>query len=231
MVPAQSTTLDTIASSVMQQTLRLPPVSAFVGATGTDDASDLPFPRSLRAPPGDLPRAISDAYIDSAGDAAPPAPEVDTLMPLYLSEELSPRFSRAKATRGWNLRREQEAAEREAYVRAQVDAWHAGGKDTGLEGAMAAMGLALGSDSAAGARTRVRGRTAAEVREMAAAEYDDLLAKRGKLARQAKRVGARHDVESDKWMVRLENTTLTRRAKRERRAAKREARLREAVLS
>lgn len=141
-------------------------------------------------------------------------------MPLYLSEELSPRFSRAKATKGWNLRREQEEEEREAFVKAKVDEWHAKGKDTGLEDAMRTMGM----------NGKIRGRTADEVREMARVEYNQSVEDRSKLARQAKRVGARYDVVADQWMVPLEGSKLTRKAKRERRAAKREEKLKQLVL-
>jgi hypothetical protein len=119
------------------------------------------------------------------------------------------------------LRREQEQQEREAYVKKVVDDWHARGKDAGLEEAMRQVGINA---------IRVRGRTADEVRAMAAVEYEQMVEERSKLARQAKRVGARHDVDKDKWMVPLENSNLTRKAKRARRAARREEKLRQMEL-
>jgi large subunit ribosomal protein L24 len=178
-------------------------------------ANGIPLAKSIRAPTSSLPRGISDNYIDGERD-----PTVDTLMPLYLSEELSPRFSRAKATKGWNLRREQEEEEREAFVKAKLSEWHAKGKDTGLENAMKTMGMS----------GKVRGRTADEVREMARVDYNQSVEERSKLARQAKRVGARYDVDADKWMVQLTGSKMTRKAKRERRAAKREDKLTQLVL-
>jgi large subunit ribosomal protein L24 len=76
-------------------------------------------------------------------------PSIDTVMPLYLSEELSPRFSRAKRTKGWNDRRQVLLRERDEAARAAVEAW------VGLEG------------------VTVRGRTRKEVREAALAEFDE----------------------------------------------------------
>jgi len=204
--------LDTISRVLEQGTLTLVPPEHLREV----DDEELPLAKSARAPPSELPRAASDNYIQGDRD-----PHVDTMMPLYLSEELSPRFSRAKATKGWNLRREQEQQEREAYVKKVVDDWHARGKDAGLEEAMRQVGINA---------IRVRGRTADEVRAMAAVEYEQMVEERSKLARQAKRVGARHDVDKDKWMVPLENSNLTRKAKRARRAARREEKLRQMEL-
>jgi large subunit ribosomal protein L24 len=207
--PAQPN-LDTISRELERETLELVTPEELREVAGEDE---LPLAKSARAPPSELPRAHSDDYIHGARDS-----HIDTMMPLYLSEELSPRFSRAKATKGWNLRREQEQREREAYVKQVVDDWHAKGKDAGLEEAMRQVGISA---------VRVRGRTADEVREMAAVEYEHMVEERSKLARQAKRVGARHDVDADKWMVPLENTTLKRKVKRARRAARREEALRQ----
>jgi large subunit ribosomal protein L24 len=84
-------------------------------------------------------------------------------MPLYLSEELSPRFSRAKKTKGWNDRREVAILEREETAKAAVAAWEAQGRDKGLKEVLSEVGLE---------GIRLRGRTRKEIREAALAEYD-----------------------------------------------------------
>jgi large subunit ribosomal protein L24 len=86
--------------------------------------------------------------------------EVDAFMPLHLSEELSPRFSRAKRTRGFNIRREARLKEREGKVAKKLAEWEEGGRDEGLmsseevRDALGAMG-----------EVKVRGRTREEVRD------------------------------------------------------------------
>jgi large subunit ribosomal protein L24 len=91
-------------------------------------------------------------------------PSIDTVMPLYLSEELSPRFSRAKRTKGWNDRRQVLLRERDEAARAAVEAWEASGRDRVLSDVLSQVGLE---------GVTVRGRTRKEVREAALAEFDE----------------------------------------------------------
>lgn len=143
------------------------------------------------------------------------------MMPLYLTEELSPRFSRAKATKGYNLRRQLEAQEKTAHATGQVRQWREGGGDTGLEGALAAVGL----DGVA-----LRTRTSQEVREAAEREYAAAQHERSRIARMAKRVGGKFDVDNDTWRVEISPAEARRKAKKARRAVNREERLRATAL-
>lgn len=111
-------------------------------------------------------------------------------MPLYLSEELSPRFSRAKKTRGWNERRLAEAEERERIGREAVNAWEAGGRDTALASVLPEAGLE---------GVTIRSRTRKEVREAAVAAYDAELAGKKVEVREARRGEKIYDYKVGKW--------------------------------
>ncbi|KAI5451954.1 hypothetical protein NCC49_001254 [Naganishia albida] len=185
---------DTVAADVTTETRRVLPVDKI-----WEEPTLLPLPASARASSATLPRQVSDSYIEQSA-ASSVQPTVDAFMPLYLTEELSPRFSRAKATKGYNLRRQMEALEREAHARDEVAEWRERGGDSGLEGALAAVGL----DGLA-----IRSRTSREVREAAEKEFD---------------------VENDSWRVQIDPAVAKRTAKKARRVANREERLRATAL-
>ncbi|KAL1409619.1 hypothetical protein Q8F55_003614 [Vanrija albida] len=128
-------------------------------------ASSIPqtlVPRSLRAkPPSD--QDYADEYIQRP--EARKNPVMQAAMPLYLAEELSPRFSRAKQTQGYNERRKAEAALRREVARDAVESWIAGGRDNGLEAVLATDLVNLDG-------LKLRGRTREEVRDAALAEID-----------------------------------------------------------
>lgn len=124
------------------------------------------LPRSMRAkPPSD--QDYSDEYIFRP--SARTNPVMQAAMPLYLGEELSPRFSRAKQTAGYNERRRVEAAQRVEFARQAVDKWEAGGRDAGLD-------EVLSTDLVNLHGLTLRHRTRKEVREAALAEADAQLA-------------------------------------------------------
>jgi large subunit ribosomal protein L24 len=125
-------------------------------------------------------RDFADTYIDKPEQRA--NPQTDSIMPIHLAEELSPRFSRAKITQGWNERREIEAAERAKFAADAVGRWEAAGRDAGL-------GDVLRELSLAGGDVRVRGRTRKEVREAAEAEFDALVIQGRKETKEARRLG------------------------------------------
>ena len=216
---------DTRPEAVAKSTLRLVPTSSIWSKPET-----VPLATSSRAPVNKLPRNISDTYInlnatsaisETEGTAGPtnvdlPA-EVDTMMPLYLSEELSPRFSRAKATRGWNLARAAEREEREKYAAQAVQKWRASGKDTDLTETLARVGLG---------GVTIRSRTAKEVREAAQEDYENALFERSRIARMAKRAGGTFDVVNDQWKVELDPAKLKRALKKAERAKRKETFLR-----
>jgi large subunit ribosomal protein L24 len=176
-----------------------------------------------------LPRSISDAYINLNASSATsevegsgpvnvdlPA-EVDIMMPLYLSEELSPRFSRAKATRGWNLARAAEREERENYAARAVQQWRESGKDANLSETLNRVGLG---------GVTIRSRTAKEVRSAAQEDYENALFERSRIARMAKRAGGTFDVVNDQWKVELDPAKLKRALKKAERAKRKETFLR-----
>ncbi|KAJ9128334.1 hypothetical protein QFC24_000627 [Naganishia onofrii] len=206
---------DTIAADVAVSTRSVLPITKI-----WEQPTELPLPASSRASSTALPRQISDTYIEQSAKTAV-EPNVDALMPLYLTEELSPRFSRAKATKGYNLRRQAEVQEKTAHATGQVRQWRKSGGDTGLEGALAAVGL----DGVS-----LRARTSKEVREAAEQEYAAAQHERSRIARMAKRVGGRFDVDNDTWRVQISPADARRKAKKARRAVNREERLRATAL-
>jgi large subunit ribosomal protein L24 len=123
-------------------------------------------PQSLRAPPPTN-QAYSDKYVFSPEARA--SATLQAAMPLYLGEELSPRFSRAKLTKGWTARREMEAAARDHHAAAAVAEWEAGGRDAGLEDLLALPAVNLEG-------VTIRSRTRREVRDAAGVQFDKELA-------------------------------------------------------
>lgn len=211
--------MDTTSETVAKRTVDLVPSSEI-----WSDAASVPLATSSRAPVNKLPRSISDAYINLNAkaaadlDVAPVVPvEVDSMMPLYLSEELSPRFSRAKATKGWNLARAAEQEEKEKFAAKAVQTWREGGRDAGLQGTLERVGLG---------GVHVRGRTSKEVREAAESDYMNALFERSRIARMAKRAGGKFDVVDDRWKVEIDPAKLKRTQKKAERAKRKETFLR-----
>lgn len=198
-----ATHLDT--SSPSTSTLKLPSTDSLMTATLMGEL----LPSSSLEPIRNTPEAREwlDAHAESPG-----VPETDSTMPLFLSEELSPRFSRSKKTAGFNARREQIARDREEAGKAAVAAWEAGGRDRSLadvlggEGAEALEGVKL------------RGRTRAEVREAAQVLFDQEEARVKRGVREAKKMEMRWSKEEGEWVAgeRVENV----KRRKERRALK-----------
>jgi large subunit ribosomal protein L24 len=210
---------DTTSETVTKRTIALVPATSM-----WSNPSTVPLATSSRAPVNKLPRSISDAYINLNAKAAadpdvvPDVPvDVDSMMPLYLSEELSPRFSRAKATKGWNLAREAEREEKEKFAARAVQQWREGGRDAGLESTLAKVGLG---------GVTVRGRTSKEVREAAESDYQNALFERSRIARMAKRAGGKFDIVNDQWKVEIDPAKLKRMQKKAERAKRKETFLR-----
>jgi large subunit ribosomal protein L24 len=122
-------------------------------------------------------------------------------MPLYLSEELSPRFSRAKQTRGWNERRLAEQAERVEIGRLAVEAWEAGGRDRALKELVA-------DDSTGLEGVSIRSRTRQEVRDAAMAEYDEELSKKQRMLQHARKMGLKWERQIEQWETLPEPTVI-----------------------
>lgn len=137
------------------------------------------IPTSMRAPPP-KDQAFADEYIFNP--SARHDPLVEAAMPLYLGEELSPRFSRAKKQRGWRLRRELEESHRVQKAKSDVDAWEAGGRDEGIE-------EVLDLDIVGLDGVKIRNRTRKEVREAALSEVDEEIKAARQMTERARAAG------------------------------------------
>lgn len=152
--PEPPSAQDTDKAVVQRATLKL--------SAGADVPASL-VPNSLRAPAPSDP-TWADKYILQPTMRSQAA--LQAAMPLYLSEELSPRFSRAKKQSGWTARRTAEAEARATAVKEAVDAWAAAGKDKGLS--------ELLSNELVNLRgVQIRPRTEGEVAEAAAQAFDE----------------------------------------------------------
>ncbi|KAL7421427.1 hypothetical protein Q5752_004313 [Cryptotrichosporon argae] len=136
----------------------------------------------LRAPPP-ADQGFSDTYINARGTDRHHS-LLNAFLPLYLSEELSPRFSRAKKTAAGTARRATEARTRVDAVRDALDDWEAGGRDAGLKSVLELDPVGLEGVS-------VRARTRAEVREGAGAQFDAAVQESRDAARLARLEGRR----------------------------------------
>lgn len=183
------------------------------------DASRIPrplIPTSLRGPaPGPQDQDWADEYVFAPESRS--SPELEAALPLYLQEELSPRYSRAKTTKGWRLRREAEAAAREEYVQRAVDEWEAQGRDEGLAELLTLDAVRLEGVS-------IRPRTRAEIREAAGREFDTQLEHTKKLTRRAAAAGMRF--LDGQWVPGAKGEEIARkRSRKERKLRKIEERL------
>ncbi|KAK4689099.1 hypothetical protein P7C73_g1008, partial [Tremellales sp. Uapishka_1] len=189
--------LDTVESDVAFANATFQPASPEPFGSNTASYLFRPARAPLPSAPAEIEEyfKLSNTYIKSPSDRSDP--ELDSLMPLYLSEELSPRFSRAKATEGWNVRRSQEKQEREAFASDAVSKWEASGRDTGLKEVLELDQIGLEGVS-------VRGRTRKEVREAALAEFDADVVSKKKEVREARKEGRVYDWEGETGATWLE---------------------------
>lgn len=167
-------------------------------------------PTSLRAPPP-ANQVWSDEYVFNLEGRGHES--VQSMMPLYLSEELSPRFSRAKQTRGWNERRALERALRAGVQHEALAEWEAGGRDAGL-------GEVLGLDIAGLEGVPIRARTRKEIRDAVAAEFDDEVAAARAGTARARAAGQLWDAQAGEWAEGPQGTNLERKRSRKDRKAR-----------
>jgi large subunit ribosomal protein L24 len=204
------TAQDTRKEVVQRATLKL--------AAGADVPAAL-VPNSLRAPaPSD--QSWADKYILHPTQRAQPAMQAG--MPLYLSEELSPRFSRAKKQAGWTARRTAEAEARAQAVKEAVDAWAAAGKDKGLS-------EVLGNELVQLQGVQIRPRTETEVADAAAQAFDEEI----RLARREVKyhAAAGRVFKDGEWVEGEKGIKLAaKRARKERKARKTLERLEKLTL-
>ncbi|WWC67009.1 uncharacterized protein I206_100916 [Kwoniella pini CBS 10737] len=162
-LPKPDDDLDTSNNVAIRETLVLPGLEAI----GNTHAADL-VPQHINAPsPSDT--SFSDAYINNLHGNRPLRKEeselVDLLMPLYLSNELSPRFGKYKTYKAYKSRREAEELERVEVGKLAVDEWELMGRDKGLKEVTELDEVALEG-------VFIKPRTRKEVREAAITEFD-----------------------------------------------------------
>lgn len=160
------------------------------------------IPLTLRSPPASD-QSISDEYIEKPGIRHHPTSVIDALMPIYLSEELSPRFAKHKVAEAWRQRKDLERSGRKTRGEKAVADWWLGGRDTGLREVM-------DSDEAGLEGVPLRPRTVEEVREAALAEHDEELEKEKKFVKRQIVAGWTWDASVGKW-VRGEKTLRRKR--------------------
>ena len=144
---------------------------------------------------------------------------VDVLMPLFLSEELAPRFAKHKISEAWKHRQDLLKSTRMRIGEDSVKAWELGGRDAGLRDVM-------DSDEAGLEGVPLRPRSVQEVREAALAEVDEEVERERKFVKSQIVSGmvwdsARHMyVRGDKAKQKLR-----KRLKKQKKAVKLEQRL------
>lgn len=111
-------------------------------------------------------QSISDSYLLGSTQAT----AADHLMPLYLSEELSPRFTTHKMAELYKLRQSQAKEAKETFVKAALQKWHNQGRDRNLRRVMDAPDVGL-------AGVPLSKRSARDIREAATIEWEDTNAK------------------------------------------------------
>lgn len=169
---------------------------------------DQVVPDSMRAPPPTF-QDWADEYIFNP--TARHSSRLQAAMPFYLSEELSPRFSRAKQQSGWTQRRQVEAETREKAVQKALDDWEAGGRDRGIEELVSSDWVGLDG-------VHIRPRTRAEIREAAAMAFDEEIRLGKRQMAHAAAKGQVYDFENHVWVEGEKGEKLE--AKRSRKARK-----------
>ncbi|WVQ64638.1 uncharacterized protein L199_002805 [Kwoniella botswanensis] len=188
--PKPDDDLDTSNAVTIQDTLVLPGLEAIEETK----AADL-VPQHVNAPsPADT--SFSDAYINHMNGNRKLNNEesnfVDLLMPLYLSEELSPRFGKYKTYKAYRARREVEELERQRAGKEAVEEWVMNGKDKGLKEIMDLDEIGLEG-------VFLKPRTRKEVRDSAITEFDLQNELTRKEVNMNVREGRLYDTELGDW--------------------------------
>lgn len=165
-------------------------------------------PKTVRSPP---PRDqfISDVYLKSKRHEH----AVDSAMPLYLGEELSPRFTRHDRAERYRVMEANLTKAKADYVAAQVEVWEALGRDRYLRETMDLPEANLRG-------VPIKPRTKAEIVEAAEIEWDQEHERKLAESKKQMRQGYRFNIERGVWEA--GPVALHRQAKRERKVEKAE---------
>lgn len=145
-------------------------------------------------------------------------------MPLYLSEELSPRFAKNKVAEAWRQRKALERTKRDTIGDNAVQQWDDAGRDTGLREIM-------DSDEAGLEGVPLRPRTIEEVREAAWAEHDEEFEAERKVVKRSIVAGMKWDQRKRVWIPGEKGYKLARKqAKKKEKAMNLEKKMKELKL-
>ncbi|WVQ76508.1 hypothetical protein IAR50_006178 [Cryptococcus sp. DSM 104548] len=207
--------MDTPNHYVRQRTLHLIDVPTIAS---TSDYAHL-FPTHRLAPPI-TDQVISDGYLASVREPTRWEDQLnwmaDTLMPLHLSEELSPRWARGRQRAAWAVRRDKEEEERRAAGKEAVAEWEAGGKDKGLKSILEIEQISLDGVS-------LRPRTRSEVRDAAQTSYLVENSEKQAEVYQNRRAGMKFDLETGEWVAGQKALDIERKRRRRERKERRKA--------
>ena len=153
-------------------------------------------PLTLRSPPP-LYQGVSDRYVNEETrfdqETSQLDPVIDSLMPLYLSEELSPRFAKHKVASAWRARQSLVSSTRARVGKVAVHQWELGGRDAGLRDIM-------DSDEAGLEGVSLRPRTVEEVREAAMVEHDEEVRAENKFVKEQIVKGMFWHTQKGEWV-------------------------------
>lgn len=154
------------------------------------------IPSTMAAPlteeriPSDLYRRPSHADLADNGDLV----LLDHMMPLYLSEELSPRFALHKRQEMWKIRQNDQKTKREEYVEAAVAEWRSMGKDRYLR--------EIADSPVSNLRgVPIRPRSEKEVRTAATMEWQQMEKERVQETARRMKMGYVWDATIEEWVA------------------------------
>ncbi|WVQ80296.1 hypothetical protein IAT38_002401 [Cryptococcus sp. DSM 104549] len=205
--PESHPTLDTVNQEAKARTVQTPKIETFGGVVA--------WPQHINAPPL-ANNTFSDHYIAGENLVADQACLLDNIMPLYLSEELAPRFAKTKMWKAWRLRREAAELEKKRVGEEAVRAWNKAGRDKKLQ-------VVLEQDSIALDDVHLRKRTAAEVRAAAEMRYELAKAQTQHEVAQQTRAGRIYNVAKGRWEDGPETIKADRKKTRKDRKARKVA--------
>lgn len=179
--------LDTPNAVTLQPTLNLSPLPPLTSTPLVDI-----FPQHINSPPP-ASQGLADEYLRPHSERnTEEIIAADTLMPLYLSEELAPRWAKSKMWKAYKARREAAELEKRMIGKQAVEEWETQGRDRGLKAVIDLEAVGLEG-------VFLRGRTRAEVRQAAEGEYEAANAEVQAEVAQHVKEGRLYDPELGLW--------------------------------
>jgi large subunit ribosomal protein L24 len=149
-------------------------------------------PKTTHAPPP-KDQSVADVYRAGGYEDQTANLAVDALMPLYLSEELSPRFAKHTLTDLYKIRKEQREAGKKAYIEAAVQQWKDLGRDRFLREIM-------DTEEANLRGVPLKPRSEREIREVAEIEWQQETERELLVVSKRLKRGYQWNYEEGKWV-------------------------------